>query len=92
MLAVIDTNQSGWPNGRMTSALSATISVALKGLSKDLREHLQDKNWLVREAAETEAAEVIEKAVLGGFDVSLKPMNMPGRYPAVSDGDRDGQN
>lgn len=66
------------------SAFSATITVALKGLSKDVRERLNDKNWMVKEGAEHEVSLVIEDAISRAFLVSLKPVDMENRYPGAA--------
>ncbi len=57
----------------MPSVLRTYISLALKSVPKVTRQALADKDWQVREAAEHEVADQIEKA-LAAFEFTTKPM------------------
>ena len=56
--------------------LRAYISLALKSVPKATLVALCDKDWQVREAAEHEVADQIEKA-LAAFEFTTKPMILP---------------
>lgn len=56
--------------------LRATICVALKLASKDVRKAFGDKDWQTRETAERAIAELVLKG-LSGFEISMKPAETP---------------
>lgn len=64
----------------MRTHLSASIGVALKRASKATRKALNDKDWMIREAAEHEIVELILEG-LQGFEIAEKAAEIPNRYP-----------
>lgn len=64
----------------MSSKLRAHIAVALKRLHKTTLARLTAKDWLEREAAIGEVADVVIDA-LGAFEIKEKPAIIP---PAMS--------
>jgi hypothetical protein len=59
----------------LPSILRAYICLALKSVPRATRQALADKDWQVREAAEHQVADAIEKA-LTAFEFATKPMIM----------------
>jgi len=58
------------------STLRATICVALKSASKDVRRAFQDKNWQIREQAGHDLTAAVMKA-LEAFEITMKPARTP---------------
>lgn len=56
-------------------AIQASISVAFKRASKDVRRRFADPDWMVAEAAGKELAAIAADA-LAGFEITRQPMDV----------------
>lgn len=59
------------------STLKATIGVALKSASKDLRKAFNDKDWTVRENATDALTDLVVNALRTHFEIERKPPIIP---------------